>query len=229
MTPDPGRISAILTFLDAANQLKDTLRSGHTPQGRQESTAEHSWRLCLLAILLGDTLEGIDLLRLIKICIVHDLGEAISGDVPATDQRAGDDRALRERADLLELCAPLPDDLEAEMIALWDEYAAAQTPEAIVAKGLDKIETMLTHSTGSNPAGFDYGFNLSYGADATSRHPVLASIRGPGRCPYAQPHVDARLEIPHRSLKAHSGSPNSLTRPSRSPIASAPACSGRKR
>ena len=183
MTPSADRIAAILGFLDEANRLKDTLRSGRTPQGRQESTAEHSWRLCLLAILLGDTLEGVNLLRLIKICIVHDLGEAISGDVPATDQRAGDDRAARERADLVTLCAPLPDDLKAEMIALWDEYAAAQTPEAVMAKGLDKIETMLTHSTGSNPADFDYGFNLSYGVEATDRHPLLASIRS---------HVDVR-------------------------------------
>lgn len=174
---DPGRIAAILSFLDEANRLKDTLRSGRTPQGRQESTAEHSWRLCLLAILLGDTLEDIDLLRLIKICIVHDLGEAISGDVPATHQRAGDDRAARERVDLMTLCAPLPDDLKAEMIALWDEYAEARTSEAVMAKGLDKIETMLTHSTGSNPADFDYGFNLNYGVEATSRHPLLASIR----------------------------------------------------
>jgi len=171
------RIAAILAFLDEANRLKDTLRSGHTPQGRQESTAEHSWRLCLLAILLGDTLEGVDLLRLVKICIVHDLGEAISGDVPATAQQAGDDRAARERTDLATLCAPLPGDLKAEMIALWDEYAAAKTPEAVMAKGLDKIETMLTHSTGRNPEDFDYDFNLSYGVEATSRHRLLASIR----------------------------------------------------
>jgi putative hydrolases of HD superfamily len=179
----PERITAILTFLDEANRLKDTLRSGLTPEGRQESTAEHSWRLCLLAILLGKELEGTDLLRLIKICIVHDLGEAISGDVPATEQRDGDDRAARERADLLELCAHLPQDLKAEMIALWDEYAEAQTPEAVIAKGLDKIETMLTHTTGDNPPDFDYRFNLTYGVEATNRHPLLAAIRA---------HVDAR-------------------------------------
>lgn len=175
--PAPERIAAILAFLDETNRLKDTLRSGCTPQGRQESTAEHSWRLCLLAILLGDALEGVDLLRLLKICIVHDLGEAISGDVPAVDQRAGDDRAARERADLVTLCTPLPDDLKTEIIGPWDEYAEARTPESIFAKGLDKLETMLTHTTGSNPPDFDYGFNLGYGVEATARHPVLAAIR----------------------------------------------------
>jgi len=175
--PAAERIAAILTFLDETNRLKDTLRSGHTPQGRRESTAEHSWRLCLLVILFGDELENVDLLRLVKICIVHDLGEAISGDVPAVDQLAGDDRAARERADLVTLCAPLPDDLKREIVSLWDEYCAAKSPEAIFAKGFDKIETMLTHSTGKNPADFDYGFNLEYGLPATDRHPLLIAIR----------------------------------------------------
>jgi putative hydrolase of HD superfamily len=114
---------------------------------------------------------------------VHDLGEAISGDVPAVDQRAGDDRAARERADLITLCTPLPDDLKTEIMSLWDNYAEARSPEAIMAKGLDKIETMLTHSTGTNPADFDYGFNLDYGVAATNRHPLLSSIRA---------HVDER-------------------------------------
>lgn len=175
--PAAERIAAILTFLDETNRLKDTLRSGHTPEGRRESTAEHSWRLCLLVILFGDELENVDLLRLIKICIVHDLGEAISGDVPAVDQLAGDDRAARERADLVTLCAPLPDDLKREIVSLWDEYGAAKSPEAILAKGFDKIETMLTHTTGKNPVDFDYGFNLGYGLPATGRHPLLTAIR----------------------------------------------------
>ncbi|AKI01270.1 putative HD superfamily hydrolase [Hoeflea sp. IMCC20628] len=175
--PSPERIKAVLTFLDETNRLKDTLRSGHTPEGRQESTAEHSWRLSLLVILFGDEMEGVDLLRLIKICIVHDLGEAISGDVPAIDQRVGDDRAARERTDLQTLCGSLPDDLKAEILALWDEYAEARTPEAVLAKGFDKIETMLTHSTGKNPDDFDYRFNLGYGLPATNRHPLLAAIR----------------------------------------------------
>lgn len=171
------RIAAILTFMDEANRLKDTLRSGRTPSGRQESTAEHTWRLCLMAMLFARELEGVDLVRLIKICLVHDLGEAISGDIPAIQQRADDDRAARERADLVTLCAPLPADLRAEIIALWDDYAAGGSPEAVLAKGFDKIETMLTHSTGRNAADFDYGFNLDYGRAATARHALLAAIR----------------------------------------------------
>lgn len=174
---DTARIQGIIDFLHGAERLKDTLRSGVTSQGRPESTAEHSWRLCLLAMLFGRELQGYDMLRLIKLCIVHDLGEAISGDVPAIHQTADDDRAARERRDLVELCSPLPEDLKAEIVALWDEYNDASTPEAIFAKGFDKLETMLQHVAGKNAPGFDYGFNLTYGLAATDRHPLLKQVR----------------------------------------------------
>ena len=80
---DEDRLTGILAFLQAAEQLKDTLRSGTTRRGRPESTAEHSWRLTLMVMLFEKELIGLDLTRLLKLSIVHDLGEAISGDVPA--------------------------------------------------------------------------------------------------------------------------------------------------
>ncbi len=174
---DTARIRGIIEFLHQAERLKDTLRSGVTSGGRSESTAEHSWRLCLLVMLFEKELQDVDLHRLIKLCIVHDLGEAISGDVPAIHQREDDDRAARERRDLVVLCSPLPEDLKAEIIALWDEYNAASTLEAILAKGFDKLETMLQHVVGMNAPDFDYEFNLSYGVAATDRHPLIRQIR----------------------------------------------------
>lgn len=171
------RLRAILAFLQDAERLKDTLRSGRTSQGRPESVAEHSWRLALLVCLFEDDLGEIDMLRLLKLCLIHDLGEAISGDVPATQQTPDDDRQARERRDMDQLCAGLPDDMQRAMMALWDEYAAAQTPEAVMAKGFDKIETMLQHVLGRNDPDFDYGFNLTYGTSQTARHPLLSQIR----------------------------------------------------
>ncbi|SFD68345.1 HD domain-containing protein [Roseivivax sediminis] len=170
------RLTGIVAFLQGAERLKDTLRSGHTGQGRRESVAEHSWRLCLFAMLLERDTD-VDLLKLLKLCVIHDLGEAISGDVPATDQCAGDGREARERADFLTLCAPLPEDLRTEMAALWDEYAGAASPEARMAKGLDKIETILQHVAGSNPDDFDYAFNLDYGRARTEADPILKALR----------------------------------------------------
>lgn len=176
--PAPADLAGIVAFLQAAERLKDTLRSGHSAGGRPESTAEHTWRLCLLALLLDRHLPGIDMLKLLRLCVVHDLGEAVSGDIPATEQAAGDGKAARERADLAMLAAPLPVPERDAILALWDEYDAARTPEAVLAKGLDKIETVLQHAIGANPAGFDYGFNLTYGAERTAAHPVLAALRG---------------------------------------------------
>lgn len=174
---DSARLDGVIAFLQAAERLKDTLRSGATSGGRRESAAEHSWRLALLALLLDRDLGAVDRLKVLKLCLVHDLGEAISGDTPAVDQRPDDGRAARERADMATLCAPLPADLSADLLALWDEYAAAATPEAKIAKGLDKIETVLQHAIGANDPGFDYAFNLGYGRERTAALPLLRQIR----------------------------------------------------
>lgn len=171
------RLNGILTFLQAAEQLKDTLRSGFTSAGASESTAEHTWRLCLMVMLFEKELPEINFTKLLKLCVVHDLGEAISGDTPAIYQTTDDNKDERERHDLETLCAPLSEDLKRDMMSLWDEYTAASTPEAILAKGFDKLETMLQHAIGKNPPDFDYEFNLSYGAKHTSRHPLLQQIR----------------------------------------------------
>jgi 5'-deoxynucleotidase YfbR-like HD superfamily hydrolase len=71
----------------------------------------------------------------------------------------------------------LPEALRDEIVSLWDEYEAVSSPEARVAKGLDKLETILQHTQGKNPANFDYGFNLAYGQQYTSADPVLAALR----------------------------------------------------
>ncbi|MEZ0169798.1 HD domain-containing protein [Microvirga sp. TS319] len=174
----PGdRILGALQFLKEAERLKSTLRSGYTSTGRPESVAEHTWRLCLMALVLADEFEGIDALRLIKLCIVHDLGEALSGDIPAVMQTDGINKSARERADLEQLTQALDPAKRMEVLSLWEEYEAAATSEAVLAKGLDKLETILQHVQGQNPADFDYAFNLGYGQKQTSAHPLLAEIR----------------------------------------------------
>ncbi|MEJ1159095.1 HD domain-containing protein [Prosthecomicrobium sp. N25] len=174
---DLDDIAGILAFLRGAERLKDVLRTAHTASGRTESTAEHSWRLCLWALLLADRFGEIDRTRLLEICIVHDLGEAIRGDIPAIHQAGRPGKAAEERADLATLAAPLPDRLAKKILALWDEYEAAATPEARIAKGLDKLETILQHNQGLNPADFDYAFNLGYARQATDRVPLISAIR----------------------------------------------------
>jgi putative hydrolases of HD superfamily len=174
---NPDDIEGVLTFLRAAERLKTVARSGWTSEGQQESVAEHTWRLCLMAMLLYGHTPGIDLARLLKMCLVHDLGEAIGGDVPAPAQSASTSKADQERRDLLLLIAPLPTPLQQEIVELWDEYEAAVSPEAAIAKGLDKLETILQHNQGKNPANFDYSFNLAYGRRYTAADPVMSTLR----------------------------------------------------
>jgi putative hydrolase of HD superfamily len=166
-----------LAFLREAEKLKDVLRSGHTSSGRAESTAEHSWRLCLMAMAFEEELAGLDLLKVLKLCVVHDLGEAIHGDIPAVSQHAHPDKSERERRDLLTLMAPLADALRGELLALWDEYEAAASAEAKAVKALDKLETMLQHNQGANPEDFDYEFNLGYGRKHTGTAPLFSALR----------------------------------------------------
>lgn len=166
-----------ISFIQEAEKLKDVLRSAHTTNGRQESTADHTWRLCLMAMVFEREFEAIDFLKLLKICMIHDLGEAISGDIPAIHQKPGHNKSEQERADLLTLLEPLDELRRSEFLALWDEYDNMASPEARMAKGLDKLETIIQHNQGKNPPNFDYVFNLSYGRQYMSVHPLVSAIR----------------------------------------------------
>ena len=176
-------LAGVLDFLRGAERLKSTTRTGYTSTGQQESVAEHTWRLCLMAMVLRSEFPEVDFAKLVKICIIHDLGEAIHGDVSAPEQarrsalgvNAG--KAADERRDLLELLSPLPPRLRDEIAALWDEYEAAVSPEAKLAKALDKLETIMQHNQGLNPADFDYRFNLGYGRKHTAAIPLVAEVR----------------------------------------------------
>lgn len=169
---------AILDFLRLAEGLKTTTRNAWTSTGTQESVAEHSWRLGLLAMVVQPEFPEVDVSRLLKMCLIHDLGEVIRGDVPAPDQaELPGGKAAEERRDLLTVLAPLPASLKDEIVQLWDEYEAAVTPVARLAKALDKLETILQHTQGRNPEDFDYAFNLGYGRGYTTGHPLLSALR----------------------------------------------------
>lgn len=115
-----------LHFIQAAQSLKEVLRSAYTVNGRQESTAEHTWRLALLIMVLADQLPELDLLKTLKMAVIHDLGEAIHGDIPAIMQEGVSNKSAQERQDLATLLQPLPNILQQEFLMLWDEYDQAR-------------------------------------------------------------------------------------------------------
>lgn len=154
-----------LDFVREAEGLKSTLRTAWTESGRHESTAEHSWRLALLAALCLAKYPELDGKRVLLLCLVHDIGELYDGDISAAlgadeaEKHRGEKEAV-ERAGAL-----LPDEQFRQLLELWSEYNEASTPEARLVKALDKAETILQHSQGMNPPDFDYAFNLTYGKD----------------------------------------------------------------
>ena len=124
-------------------------------------------------LVFEDQLVGLDMAKMLKMAVLHDLGEAVSGDIPATEQVG--DKSAEERADFVALLGDLPD--PDEFLALWDEYDGATSEEAKVIKGLNKLETILQHTQGKNPDDFDYGFNLEYGQKWMGGHPLLGVLR----------------------------------------------------
>jgi len=173
----PGELLGTLTFLREAERLKSVLRSAYTSTGQQESTAEHSWRLCLMAMVFEGEFTGLDFCKVLKLCVLHDLGEALHGDVPAVQQDQTPNKSAQERADLQTLMQTLPASISNVFMSLWDEYENASSPEARIVKGLDKLETILQHNQGDNPPDFDYGFNLNYGQKHMGAHTLLLQIR----------------------------------------------------
>ena len=200
----PSDLQGTLTFLREAERLKSVLRSAYTSTGQQESTAEHSWRLCLMAMVFEGEFTGLDFGRILKLCVLHDLGEALHGDIPAVQQDQSPNKSARERADLQTLMQTLPHNLSDAFLALWDEYENASSPEARIVKGLDKLETILQHNQGVNPPGFDYAFNLDYGHKHMGAHPLLAQIRA---------LLDADTRARHASATAAASAPAKATTP----------------
>ncbi len=109
-----------------------------------------------MAIVLEKEFPGIDIGKLLKLCVIHDLGEAMNGDIPAVDQTDDVNKSAEERKDLMELARPLSPELQKKILGLWDEYENAESREAKLAKALDKLETLLQHTQGKNLGSIDY-------------------------------------------------------------------------
>ncbi len=140
-----GRLRAQLEFIAEADKLKTILRASPlAAANRRENDAEHSWHLALMVLLLAEYAdEPIDVGHAIKLVIIHDMVEIYAGDSPVFDAAAVVDQVEREIAAAERLFTMLPPDQAGEIRALWDEFEAAQTPEARFCKAMDRLEPML--------------------------------------------------------------------------------------
>ncbi len=147
MTPDAARDRLVqqIAFVTEADRLKTIIRrTPLTDNSRQENSAEHSWHLALAAMVLHEYApSGTDLLRVLELVTVHDLVEIDAGDTFAYDVQAGLDKAERERAAADRIFSVLPPDDAARARARWEEFEAAESPEARFANALDRFQALL--------------------------------------------------------------------------------------
>lgn len=136
------RLAQQIAFLNEADKLKQILRGTTLCDGaRAENSAEHSWHLTLYALVLADQAgPQVDINRVIKMLILHDLVEIDAGDHPIfgtydAAQAAADETAAADR-----IFGLLPNDLRDDLRATWEEFEAAQTPDAQFAKSLDRFQ-----------------------------------------------------------------------------------------
>ena len=167
----------LLAILPVAERLKCNTRHCHTSTGRQESVAEHSWRISLMAMLLTDTFPEADMNKVIRMCLIHDLGEAFTGDIPAFDKTEGDVR--KEDAAFDGWVQTLPAGQKAEISALLREMNALQTQEAKIYKALDKLEAVIQHNEADIATWLplEYDLQLRYGAENVEFSPFFRELK----------------------------------------------------
>ena len=170
-------IDKLMETLSLAQRLKDNTRHSWTAGGRRESVAEHCWRLALMAFFLRDEFPEADMEKVLHMCLIHDLGEAFTGDIPAFEKTAQDEAA--EGRALEEWVRGLPEPYRGELRALYGEMDALQTPEARIYKALDKLEAVLQHNEASLDTWLplERELNLTYGEDSVAFSPYLSALR----------------------------------------------------
>ncbi len=146
MNTNDSRLAKQVEFIVEVDKLKQVYRrTWLTDKSRRENDAEHSWHLGVMAVLLLEHAQQpqLDLLRVLKMVLVHDLVEIDAGDTFAYDDAGAMDKAERENAAADRVFNLLPADQAAELRAIWEEFEARQTPEAKYAAALDRFQPML--------------------------------------------------------------------------------------
>lgn len=142
---DAGRLQQQMDFILEIDQSKNVFRQTYLADGRRkENDAEHSWHLAMMAFLLAEHAnEKVDVLKLMKMVLIHDLVEIDAGDTYAYDSSGNESKRSRELAAADRIFNLLPKDQAVELRALWDEFEAQESPEAKFANTLDKCQPLL--------------------------------------------------------------------------------------
>ena len=155
----------LLDILVTTERLKNVTRHCYTSNGRHESVAEHSWMSAMMALLLRDEFPQANMDKVIKMCLIHDMGEAFTGDIPAFDKDAGNEQ--REARLLDAWVTSLPEPYCTDFRELYAEMAQLQTLEARIYKAIDNLEAVIQHNESdiSTWLPLEYDLQLRYGRE----------------------------------------------------------------
>ena len=166
-----------LEILHVAEKLKDTPRHCTTSKGRTESVAEHSWRISLMAMLLRREFPEVNIDKVVDMCLIHDLGECFTGDIP-TFVKTDDDRDVEDDL-LMKWVKSMPQEVSDDLSELYKEMAAQETPEAKLYKSLDKLEALIQHNESplKTWSENEYELNKKYAFDTVAYSEWLTGLR----------------------------------------------------
>ena len=166
-----------LEILHVAEKLKDTPRHCTTSNRRTESVAEHSWRISLMAFLLKHEFKDVDINKVVDMCLIHDLGECFTGDIP-TFIKTDEDRDVEDSL-LNKWVKSLPTDVSNELMSLYEEMEAQETKEAKIYKSLDKLEALIQHNESPLDTWSENEFELNktYAFDTVAFSDWLTELR----------------------------------------------------
>lgn len=167
----------LLRIMSVAEKLKCNTRHCYTSSGRHESVAEHSWRLGLFAMLVANEFPEADMDKVIRMCLIHDLGEAFTGDIPSFEKTKNDEK--KEENVLDEWIASFPEPERSQWQELYEEMNALETTEAKIYKALDKMEAIIQHDESdiSTWIPLEYELQFEYGKENVQFSPYLRKLR----------------------------------------------------
>ena len=167
----------LLEALQIAERLKDATRHCYTKNGRHESVAEHSWMMTLMAYFMKDEFPEVDMDKVVQMCIIHDLGECFTGDIPTFDKTKAHEQ--NEENLLYSWVRTLPENYANEMIAMYEEMAERKTIESKIYKAIDGLEALLQHNISDLSTWIpkEYELNKTYADDKVAFSEYLTELR----------------------------------------------------
>ena len=167
----------LLDALMVSEKLKDTTRHCYTANGRHESVAEHSWMMTLMAFFMRDEFKEVDMDKVIRMCIIHDLGECFTGDIPTFDKNETHEKT--EESLLCNCVNSLPTNYKEEMRELYKEMAERKTIEAKDFKSIDSLEALIQHNISDLSTWIpnEYDLNMTYADDKVEFSDYLKVLR----------------------------------------------------